>query len=89
MYTVTKSLFDSNGRKYININNEKEEIRLKIPFRYNRVMCTVTGDKTIQELLPGDQVSIKMKNCGKWEIGETREYSGICYKCEEISFVSS
>jgi hypothetical protein len=86
-YTITKGLFDSNSRKYIMIKNDKEdEIRLKIPFRYNRVMCTVTGDKTVQEMIPGDKVLVKMKNCGRWEIGE---YSGTCYKCEEISFVSS
>jgi hypothetical protein len=118
-YTITKGLFDSNSRKYINIESRKRpegprvgegdlrspraepalanfsdstpgaqsvEIRLKIPFRYNRVMCTVTGDKTVQEMIPGDKVLVKMKNCGRWEIGE---YSGTCYKCEEISFVSS
>ena len=97
-YTITKGLFDSNSRKYIMIKGShelspegtqsvfKDEIRLKIPFRYNRVMCTVTGDKTVQEMIPGDKVLVKMKNCGRWEIGE---YSGTCYKCEEISFVSS
>jgi hypothetical protein len=89
-YTITKGLFNSNSRKYIMIKGSqtvfKDEIRLKIPFRYNRVMCIVTGDKTVQEMIPGDKVLVKMKNCGRWEIGE---YSGICYKCEEISFVSS
>ena len=68
--TVTKGFFDSNGRKYILVKSAAraelaEEIRVKIPFRYNRVMCTVTGDKTVQELVPGDTVKIKIKNCGK------------------------
>ena len=42
-------------------------LRVKIPFRYNRIMCPMTGNKTIQELVPGDRVTVELKYCGWWE----------------------
>lgn len=42
-------------------------LRVKVPFRYRRVMCKVTGGKTLQELVSGDQVSVELKYCGWWE----------------------
>ena len=42
-------------------------LRVKVPFRYNRVMCKMSGDKTIQELVKGDRVSVVLKYCGWWE----------------------
>ncbi len=47
--------------------------RTKIPFRYNRVMCKVTGDKTIQELVKGDQVQVSFEFVGGvWKIESLR-----------------
>ena len=37
---------------------ENKVTRVKIPFRYNRVMCSVKGLKTVQELAVGDEVEI-------------------------------
>ena len=49
--------YDWNGRKYIEILSEDGALyRAKVPFRYGRVMCNVTGLKTIQELEKGDEV---------------------------------
>ena len=58
---------DSDTVKMIKINHVKKAIqvktlvdpltgnllKVKIPFRYNRVMCKVTGQKTIQEMVKG------------------------------------
>jgi hypothetical protein len=45
-------------------------LRVKVPFRYNRVMCNVTGNKVIQELVKGDKVRVDLKYCGWWVAGE-------------------
>lgn len=49
---------DLGGRKYIDVIFNSEIIKLKIPFRYGRVMCKVNGLKTIQELKKGEIVDI-------------------------------
>jgi hypothetical protein len=56
MRTSIKSpLYDWDGRKYI----EFEEIgRVKVPFRYGRVMCKCLGDKTIHEMNVGLKVEV-------------------------------
>jgi hypothetical protein len=46
---------------------DKTVLRVKVPFRYNRVMCKVTGAKTLQELASGDTVNVELKYCGWWE----------------------
>ena len=35
-------------------------VRVKIPFRYNRVMCRVEGFKTVQEFQKGDQAEVTL-----------------------------
>lgn len=50
---ITMTFYSIGERKYIDIDGE----RIKIPWRYNRVMCKVNGLKTIQELEMGDEVS--------------------------------
>ena len=52
---IKTSMYDWDGRKYI----ELEEIgRIKVPFRYGRIMCKVLGDKTIQEMEKGMKVEV-------------------------------
>ena len=49
--------YDWNGRKYVEILSADGALyRAKVPFRYGRVMCHVTGLKTVQELVKGDEV---------------------------------
>jgi len=49
--------YDWGTRKYIEILSDEGVIyRAKVPFRYGRVMCNVTGLKTIQELEKGEAV---------------------------------
>jgi len=49
---LTKEFYDIQGRKYIDLDGE----RIKIPWRYNRVMCQVVGLRTIQELRVGEEL---------------------------------
>jgi hypothetical protein len=54
---VTKEFYDLGGRKYIDLDN----VRIKIPWRYNRVMCEVKGLVTIQELRLGQSVDAQIE----------------------------
>ena len=53
--------YDWDGRKYLEVLIEGRVTRLKIPYRYGRVMCRVEGLKTVQELQKGDQVEIEIE----------------------------
>ena len=54
---VETPYYDWGTRKYIEVRNEDGVVvRAKVPFRYGRVMCSVTGLKTIQELEKGERV---------------------------------
>ena len=51
MPVVGSGLYEINGRKYIDIDG----LRLKVPWRYNRVVSVnVKGLLTVQELKTGD-----------------------------------
>lgn len=41
-------------------------LKVKVPFRYNRVMCRVTGNKTIHELCTFDVCNVTLNYCGWW-----------------------
>jgi hypothetical protein len=53
---ITKEMNLVAGRYYIGIDNES----IKIPYRYNRVMCFVDGIKPLQELRVGDSVDAEI-----------------------------
>jgi hypothetical protein len=60
--TITRSYYDWNGRKYFEVKNEEgTSLRIKIPFRYGRVMCRTEGLKTIQEFQKGEQIEIEIE----------------------------
>jgi hypothetical protein len=60
--TVTLPYYDWNGRKYFEVRAEDGKIlRIKIPFRYGRVMCRTEGLKTIQEFQKGEQIEIEIE----------------------------
>ena len=87
---------DSDTVKIIKMNHVKKVVpvktlvdplndnllKVKIPFRYNRVMCNVTGQKTIQEMAKGDRVQVEIKYCGWWESGD---FGGPSWKLVSIS----
>lgn len=60
---VTRPMYDWDGRKYLEVHvaDEKTPTRLKVPWRYGRVMCRVEGLKTVQELQVGDHIEFTYK----------------------------
>ena len=61
---VFSPYYDVQGRKYIDLIYDETVTRVKVPFRYNRVMCTVHGLKTIQEYQKGDKVHVLISERG-------------------------
>jgi hypothetical protein len=55
---------------------------VKVPYRYRRVMCEVTG-KPIQSLTRGDEVRIKIEFKGVWNV---ENYSGFSWILSSSSF---
>lgn len=54
---VETPYYDWGGRKYMEVRTDDGVVyRAKVPFRYGRVMCRVTGLKTVQELEKGENV---------------------------------
>jgi len=58
---VHASMYEQDGRRYLDLSLNGSTRRVKVPWRYGRVMCRVTGDKTIQELQQGDAVRVTLK----------------------------
>jgi hypothetical protein len=59
--TVITPYYDWDGRKYLELRLENQGslvLRVKVPWRYGRVMCRVEGLRTVQELQKGDQVEV-------------------------------
>ena len=55
---VLEPYYDWDGRKYMEFEGVG---RVKVPFRYGRVMCRVEGLKTVQEYKKGDRAEITME----------------------------
>lgn len=55
---VQTPYYDWNDRKYIEFRIENKATRVKVPFRYGRVMCRTEGLKTVQEFQRGDHVEV-------------------------------
>jgi len=41
-------------------------LHVKVPYRYNRVDCNVSGLTPVQELKEGDEIFNSIQYCGKW-----------------------
>jgi len=51
-----------DDRRYMEVKTDHlGVVRLKVPFRYGRVMCKVQGLKTVQELHIGDEIEFTYK----------------------------
>ena len=60
--TITRPYYDWNGRKYFEVRAEDgTTLRVKVPFRYGRVMCRTEGLKTIQEFQKDEQIEIEIE----------------------------
>ena len=53
------------------------KLKVKVPFRYNKVTCRMPGKKTIHELRQGDRAKVNLEYCGVWTVGE---YCGVSWK---------
>lgn len=56
-------------------------LKVKVPFRYNRVTCKVVGIRTIQEMQEGENVEVVVEFCGVWGVGD---YCGLSWKLSSI-----
>ncbi len=56
-------------------------LKVKVPYRYNRVTCKVGGIKPVQEMERGDTVNVNIEFCGVWEVGD---YCGLSWKLSSI-----
>ncbi len=56
-------------------------LKVKVPFKYNKVACTVKGTKAIQELVPSDPVEVVIEYCGIWAVNG---YSGPSWKLNTL-----
>ena len=61
--------YDIQGRKYINLEFDRTIKQVKVPFRYNRVMCHVNGLTPIQDMPEGTMVECDIER-KTWD-GET------------------
>jgi hypothetical protein len=58
---VSRSFYDWDGRKYMELDIEGKMIRVKVPYRYGRVGAKTSGIKSIQEFIPGDEIEVGLK----------------------------
>ena len=58
--TVHTPYYDWDNRKYVEFSIENKVVRVKVPYRYGRVMCRVEGLRTVQELQKGEEVEIEL-----------------------------
>ena len=60
---------------------EGSVLKVKVPYRNNRVSCKIVGITPIQELVRGDPIRVEIKFCGTWEMGD---YCGVSWKLNLI-----
>lgn len=57
---VVNPWYDRGGRKYLDLEINGEFRNVKVPFRYNRVMCKVDGIRPVQELRANEVVQVTL-----------------------------
>ena len=61
----------------------KGTLTVKVPWKYDRVACSVIGLKTIQELVTGDEISVSIEFCGIWDVNN---FCGPSWKLTNLMF---
>ena len=56
---------------------EGNVLKVKVPFRYRRVMCNVDGDTPVQSLKKGDTIFVEIQFNGVWNAHEHSGYSWV------------
>jgi hypothetical protein len=66
-----------------NIDNPLEGhiLKVKVPFRYRRVMCEVKG-KPLQSCVKGDEIQVEIEFKGYWNVGDYSGFSWIIKSSE-------
>lgn len=57
-------------------------LKVKVPFRYRRVMCVVEG-RPVQTLARGDEVEVEVEFKGCWNVGD---HSGFSWVLTRLKF---
>jgi hypothetical protein len=65
---VVRPFYDWDGRKYLELESRDMGLhfRVKVPFRYGRVMCKADGLRTIQEIKQ-DEIIIAFMEKKVWD----------------------
>jgi len=63
---------------------EGKVLKLKVPYRYRRVMCDVQG-RPVQTLVKGDDVEIDIAFKGAWNIENHSGFSWMLSGCSALS----
>lgn len=64
---------------------EGNVLKVKVPFRYRRVMCNVEGDTPVQSLKKGDIVQTELQFNGVWN---AHEHSGYSWVLKYIKYIN-
>ena len=64
---------------------EGNVLKVKVPFRYRRVMCNVDGDTPVQSLKKGDLVQTELQFNGVWN---AHEHSGFSWVLKYIKYIN-
>jgi hypothetical protein len=57
---VVNPWYDREGRKYVDLEINGEFRNVKVPWRYNRVMCKMDGIRPVQELRADEIVQVTL-----------------------------
>jgi hypothetical protein len=67
--TVFRPYYEINGRKYIDLQFQNKIQKVKVPWRYGRVMCKTHGITPIQDVCMGQNIEVTLQQ-RVWD-GET------------------
>lgn len=81
LHTESRNNYKLNPENHIQKDFFDNTLTLKIPFRYRRVMCPMTGTKPIQDVTQGHEVTLDIEYTGVWHAGN---YSGHSWKIKNI-----
>ena len=54
-----------------------EILTVKVPFKNDKIACKVVGNKTLYDLIKGDNINVMVEYCGVWNVNN---YCGPSWK---------
>lgn len=60
---------------------ENDVLRIKVPYKYNRVSCEVRGLNPVQDFKVGQTVDVTVEFCGVWSVND---YTGPSWKLVSV-----